>query len=107
MENLAKSEKKYIAEYQQKGYTANFRIKEGSMHLNDENLYKPDDVFIVAQHRFEGMSNPADLSILYVIETVDKKKGTLLAAYGPTGNLDAAEFFKEVPEENISDKEKI
>ena len=76
MENEnAKHEKDYIKAYQEKGYTANFRFEEGKLIASDSKTsYSPDDVHIVADHRYEGMSNPSDMSILYVLETNDGKK---------------------------------
>lgn len=97
----AKNERNYIEEYQKKGYTASYRFHEGNLvDVDSKTEYSPKDIFIVAEHRYEGMSNPSDLSILYVLETTDGKKGTFLMGYGPTANLDAAEFFKEIPEKN-------
>ncbi|QTD38569.1 hypothetical protein JL193_04625 [Polaribacter batillariae] len=52
------------------------------------------------------MSNPSDMSILYVIETQDTK-GTLVASYGATADLEIADFFKEIPKKNISKDENI
>ncbi len=67
----------------------------------------PNDIQIVAEHRYEGISNPSDMSILYVIETNKGEKGTFLMAYGPEANFDDAEFFRRVPESNVSNDENI
>jgi len=109
MENeFAKHEKDYIKVYQEKGYTANFRFEDGSLIASgSKKSYKPEDIYIVADHRYEGMSNPSDMSILYVIETKSEEKGTYLLGYGPNANLDATEFFKAVPKENVSNKASI
>jgi hypothetical protein len=53
------------------------------------------------------MSNPSDMSILYVIETNQDEKGTFLMAYGPSADSETAEFFNKIPNNNISDKENI
>jgi hypothetical protein len=104
----AKNEKDYIDIYQDKGYIANFYFKEGKL-INTESKreYSPNDIYIVAEHRYEGMSNPSDMSILYVIKTSDGERGTFLMAYGPEANFDDSEFFRNVPESNISDNENI
>ncbi|MEJ1222507.1 hypothetical protein [Sediminicola sp. 1XM1-17] len=100
-EEIAKNERNLIEEYQKKGYTASYRFNNGNLVDVDSKIeYAPKDIFIVAEHRYEGMSNPSDLSILYVLETVDGKKGTYLMGYGPTANLEAADFFKEIPRKN-------
>ena len=107
-DELAKNEKDYIKIYQDKGYTSNFYFKDGKL-INSETKkeYTPTDLNIVAEHRYEGISNPSDMSILYVIKTNKGEKGTYLAAYGANANIDDAEFFKDIPESNISDEENI
>lgn len=105
---FAKSEKDYIRVYEEKGYVSNFRVKNGKLVNNKtKKEYNPEDIYIVAKNRYEGMSNPSDMSILYVLETSEDEKGTFLIGYGPTADLDTAEFFKKIPEKNISDKENI
>ncbi|WP_308992332.1 hypothetical protein QLS71_000945 [Mariniflexile litorale] len=109
MENeFAKHEKDYIKIYQEKGYTSNFHYKEDRL-INSEtkNEYTPTDIYIVAEHRYEGMSDPSDMSILYIIKTSKEEKGTLLLGYGPSADLELAEFFKKIPETNISNDENI
>ncbi|WP_372752518.1 hypothetical protein [Mariniflexile sp.] len=109
MENeFAKHEKDYIKLYQNKGFTANFHYQNEKLVNNEtKNEYKPNDIFIVAEHRYEGMSDPSDMSILYVIKTSKNEKGTLLLGYGPSADLELAEFFKKVPKENVSKDEAI
>ncbi len=98
---FAKHEREIIDKYQAKGYTGNYKVDQNSLvDLNTKINYLPQNVNIVAEHRFEGMSNPSDMSILYVLETSDGSKGTVLANYSPSSNLETAEFFKQIPKEN-------
>ncbi|AWG21611.1 hypothetical protein FFWV33_08725 [Flavobacterium faecale] len=104
----SKHEKDYIEIYQEKGYTSNFYFREGTLFNSDTSeAYQPSNLHIVAQHRYEGMSNPEDLSILYVIETDSNEKGTMLLGYGPTADLELSEFFAAIPENQISNREDI
>jgi hypothetical protein len=105
---FAKNEKDYIKIYQKKGFEANFHM-ENEMLINSasKKAYRPEDVYIVAEHRYEGMSDPSDMSILYVIETNENEKGTFLAAYGPTADTESAEFFNNIPKTNVSNRENI
>jgi hypothetical protein len=99
----SKKETDYIKKYQDEGYTSNFLFDNGTLiETNTKDAYKPEEIFIVAHHRYEGMSNPDDMSILYVIETKDNIKGTHLIGYGPTADLEEAEFFKDIPKKNYS-----
>ncbi|MHA7056988.1 hypothetical protein ACWGOQ_0007190 [Aquimarina sp. M1] len=103
-----KSEKEYITIYQDKGYTANFIFKDGKLFNSEsKNEYNPKQVHVVAEHRFEGASNPNDMSILYVVKMEDNSKGIVLAGYGPSGNLELADFFKSIPEEQHSNAANI
>jgi len=44
--------------------------------------YKPEDLTIIKTYRFEGESDPADSSIVYLIEAKDHTIGYSLDAYG-------------------------
>lgn len=104
----SKHEKDYIEIYQEKGYVTNFYFKENTLYNSDTSkTYRPENLHIVAQHRYEGMSDPEDLSILYVIETDTKEKGTMLLGYGPSADLELSEFFASIPEDQISNREDI
>lgn len=103
-----KSEKDYIEQYQEKGYRTNYRIIDHKLvDLDSKKENKPSDIYIVAEHRFEGMSNPSDMSILYVIKTKDGSKGTVLANYSPASDTALGEFFNEIPKQNISQEANI
>lgn len=87
----------------QDGYTENFKVtEEGLQSLETERIYKPEDVHIKNFFRFEGASDPSESAILYVIETGDGAKGTLMDAYGMYADPDIDQFIKEV--EDISKK---
>ncbi|AIZ62709.1 hypothetical protein PK28_01650 [Hymenobacter sp. DG25B] len=81
------------------GFTADFRVTDGRLHtISEESAksYAPDEVTIVDFYRFEGESNPDDMSILYALETADGVRGTISSAYGTYGDSDALEFLKQV-----------
>lgn len=107
-DEFAKHEKDYIKIYQAKGFTANFYFKNEKLINSTSKIeYSPNDIYIVAEHRYEGMSDPSDMSILYVIKTNKEEKGTFLQGYGPSADLDVAEFFKNIPESNVSNDDNI
>jgi hypothetical protein len=82
----------------QKGFTEQFRVEKGRLvSLNEsKKKYKAKDVLAVNFFRFEGISNPDDMSVLYAIETTDGVKGTLVDAYGLYADEETGEFMKEV-----------
>ena len=99
MENeFAKHETDYIKQYEKLGFTDSYRlVNEHLKSLNTEKIYRPAEVTIENEHRYEGMSNPSDMSILYVLKTSDGNKGTLLASYGPNADLELHEFMMAIP----------
>lgn len=65
------------------GYQYDFNLDRDCLSCRDlQQTYPPEKFAVVEIFRFEGASNPADNSILFVIETNDGTKGTLLDAYG-------------------------
>ncbi len=88
----------------QNGYTDNMKVTaEGLYSTEKEKAYKPDEITITDFFRFEGQSDPADNSILYVIETNDGGKGMLIDSYGAYADELINKFIQEV--ESINKKE--
>jgi hypothetical protein len=79
------------------GYTEDFTITEkGLESLQKHNNYSPNEVEVVNFFRFEGESDPADNAILYVIETADGIRGTLVDAYGTYNDSRVTRFMQDV-----------
>lgn len=89
---------KCVKKLEEKGYADQFRVEKKMLHsmLDKKKKYKPKDVKAVNFYRFEGPSNPDDMSILYAIETVDGTKGTLIDAYGVYSDDDTGAFMQDV-----------
>lgn len=86
-----------VNKFNQQGYKENFQAtEEGLQSLETHKKYNPDDVHVVNYFRFEGVSDPADNSILYVIEMADGAKGTLVDAYGAYSDANVEEIMKQV-----------
>ena len=64
--------------------------------------YQPKELQIIKVYRFEGGSDPADMSVVYVFETNDHAYGYSLNAYGVYDNQGQAydNFIREVPEKD-------
>jgi hypothetical protein len=85
------------------GYDEDYKVTErGLESLHRGKVYTPEETQVVNFFRFEGMSDPDDNAILYVIETRDGGKGTLIDGYGIYIEPRIASFMKEV--ENIQKK---
>ncbi len=86
-----------VNESLEKGYTENFKvITEGLCTQDEKSIYTPQDIAITNFYRFEGYSDPQDNSILYLIETNDGRKGTLIDAYGAEADATISNFIREV-----------
>lgn len=89
---------KCVKRLEEKGFTDQFRVEKNVLKsISDtKKKYKAKDVTAVNFYRFEGNSDPDDMSILYAIETTDGHKGTLIDAYGAYSDENIAAFMKEV-----------
>lgn len=79
------------------GYDDDFKVtEEGLTSAKTGKTYSPEQVNIVNFFRFEGQSDPNDMTIMYVIETEDGQKGTLVDAFGVYSDTNVGDFFKQV-----------
>ncbi|QEC52745.1 hypothetical protein EDD80_11276 [Anseongella ginsenosidimutans] len=90
------------------GYGQEFRITGKGCELTDTgDTFAPEDLLIVRVFRFEGVSDPADMSVLYAVETSGGTKGYLLDAFGTYSDYDTdlfAKFISQVPVEERDDQ---
>ena len=70
--------------FKEMGYQLDLEIEKGALKSRDRGLkLNPEDCKVAKAYRFEGDTNPSDMSIVYAIESKDgKHKGTLVTAYG-------------------------
>jgi hypothetical protein len=79
------------------GYTECFKAeKEGLYSPSERKFYQPHEIKIVNFYRFEGESDPGDSAILYILETNDGIKGTILDAYGAESSTETNNFFHQI-----------
>lgn len=79
------------------GYDKDFSVTdEGMKCLQTDKFYAPQEVDVVNFFRFEGVSDPADMAVLYVIETADGTKGTLIDAFGTYSDPNVNNYMLEV-----------
>ena len=80
-----------------RGYTYEFDFKENNIYSNSHDKeFSADELKIVEVHRFEGMSNPGDNSILYAIYCADGSKGVLVDAYGMYADPEKTKFMADI-----------
>ena len=80
------------------GYTEGFIwVDDQLMSADRSRSYRPGELTSVEEYRFEGMTNPGDMSILIVLEASDGTKGYAISSYGPTADEKLVKFLDEVP----------
>ncbi len=90
-----------------KGYDNEFRWTKEGFCAKDK-CYQAEDLTIVKTYRFEGASDPSDMSILYLIKANDEMIGYSLDAYGVYSNHDDEEgydnFIRKIQVKNNDDQ---
>ena len=72
-----------INDLKKRGYKEDFNLRPTCLECASLSLeIHPEDFVVDEFHRFEGMSNPDDNSIIFAISSKDGTKGTLVDAYG-------------------------
>jgi len=67
----------------QRGFTDGFRIVDGGLQvLTSGKLLRPEDLVIREVYRFEGVSDPDDMAVVYAIEGATGVRGALIDAFG-------------------------
>jgi hypothetical protein len=79
-----------------------FNLTPEGFTIGTGRFYQPQDLKIIKTYRFEGESDPADSSILYVMEGNDGTIGYSVDSYGAFSNHDDVDydgFIVKVPVE--------
>ena len=86
-----------IEDLQKKGFSEDFNlIAEGIESKSLKKQWKAGDLEVIKFYRFEGMSDPGDNTILYLIETLDGRKGLLVDVYGADQGEISPEMIKKL-----------
>jgi hypothetical protein len=87
-----------------KGYTEDFKITGKTMLTADgKHSFGPESLKITEHFRFEGESDPADMSVLYAIETNNGVKGILIDSFGTYADQEQEDFMQKIREMHKSD----
>jgi hypothetical protein len=66
-----------------RGFTTDFLVEGDTLRVaGTRRRLRPEDVRIVDHYRFEGTSDPDDMSVIYALEARDGTRGTLTDAFG-------------------------
>jgi hypothetical protein len=86
-----------VESLRQRGFSENFELLSKTFQaVNSGKTFTPGELTIVEHHRFEGVSDPDDMAVLYAIEAADGTRGTIADAFGPQANPELGAFLKNV-----------
>jgi len=82
----------------EEGYTRNLEPSDDAIEDVGSGLrLTPEDLVIVEHHRFEGASNPDDMSVVYAVEGPQGVRGVIVDAYGTYADPSVAELLRRIP----------
>ena len=96
-----------LEKLRQKGKDHEFQFSNRGFTSGSDKYYQPQDLKIVKTYRFEGESDPADNTVLYLIEAADGSFGYSIDAYGAYSNHDGDaydNFLRQIPVEDREDQ---
>jgi hypothetical protein len=80
------------------GFTEHFGVEGSRLRgLESRKTFAANDVVIRAYERFEGVSDPDDMCIVYAIESLNGMHGTLVNAFGVYSDPVISAFVHNVP----------
>jgi alkylation response protein AidB-like acyl-CoA dehydrogenase len=86
-----------IQELMKRGFTANFEFLGGTFRdVDSGKTFQAEGLTIVEHYRFEGASDPDEMSIVYAVESDDGTKGIIADAFGVYANPELGSFLNDV-----------
>lgn len=97
MKNTYTSLSKAIEDLKDKGYDVDFNlVDDGIESKHHKKTWNASQIEVEDAMRFEGMTNPSDNSVLYVINTDSGEKGLLVDAYGAYSGQISQEMIQKL-----------
>ncbi len=99
-----------LEKLRQKGVESEIKLNHEKQMASEKlgKVYQPEDLLLFQTFRFEGDSDPADNSVLYVVEDTQGKISYILDVYGAYSDHEGPEFddfIKKVPTEDREHQE--
>ena len=86
-----------MEDLRRRGFTANFEFLDQRFRdVESGKTFTADQLTIVEHYRFEGASDPEDMSIVYAIESSAGTRGIIADAFGTYANPDLGAFLSNV-----------
>jgi hypothetical protein len=92
-----------IDELARRGFTEHFVLANDRLcAAYSGRVFLPENVIVSEYHRFEGVSDPDDLAILYAIQTHTGLRGTLADAFGVYADPAVSAFMRSVVAKHLA-----
>ena len=86
-----------LEDLERRGFGANLGVVGESVQVLDQGrTFKAEELAIREYFRFEGVSDPGDMSIVYAIESRDGTRGVLVDAFGVYANPAVGAALRDV-----------
>lgn len=86
-----------IYRLQKIGYDKDFKLVNNKLQcLQTKKLYEPDDMLILGNQRFEGLSNPSNMSTLFVVECKDGIMGLIVSSFMGLADVGLINFLDKI-----------
>ncbi len=91
-----------IEALKKQGYIHNFSVNDKGLLVEGKGKrYVADEVELHEFHRFEGNTNPSDMSIVFAVQTSSGEKGTVVDSYGVNGSEIISKFMNNVAQKQF------
>src|ERR1700682_3079649 len=81
-----------------RGFTEDFRVVDGKLRASGTGeMVRSEDLVIREYHRFEGISNPDDMAIVYSVDATNGLRGTVVDAFGVYSAPALSALLEHVP----------
>jgi hypothetical protein len=86
-----------IRDLRRNGYSAEWEFRDNALcDSGSGRCFRPGELTIVEHHRFEGASDPEDMSVVYALESDDGARGIVVDAFGAYANPGLADFLDKI-----------
>lgn len=83
-----------VEQLKARGFTQNFEVANETTLVGSQKEYTPKEVHVEEFHRFEGATNPADMSIIYALSTTAGTKGIIIDSFDSKASDQLSNFLQ-------------
>jgi hypothetical protein len=86
-----------LEDLRRRGFGQSLEASGGGIRVvNGRRVYRPQELTIVEHHRFEGVSDPDDMAVVYAIQATDGTRGVLVDAFGAYADPTLGEIVRQI-----------